>query len=185
MILRTLLIADDESALGRTLCDGLRSWRIVVAIDRASARAAVKAHRPTVALVPLDPGGEGTATLGAILAEAPACKVVMLDGGNDRAAAARAVALGAHDVVLRAAEPAELTVVIERAHHRHALEQEGRRLTGDAPPTLRAVRDAAERRAVLDALARVDGNLSAAARLLEVSRPTLYNLLRQHGIRTA
>ena len=194
MILRTLLLVDDDSGLGRTLCDTLRSWRIVVATDRASALEVLKAHHPPVAIVSLalaarggvelGAAGEGLATLGAILAEAPGCKVIMLDADGDRGAAARAVALGAHDVVRRA-ELGDLAVVIERAHHRHGLELEGRRLAGDAPPPLRAVRDAAERRAVLDALARVDGNLSAAARLLEVSRPTLYNLLRQHGIRTA
>jgi len=135
--------------------------------------------------VELGAAGEGLATLGAILAEAPGCKVVMLDPDGDRGAAARAVALGAHDVVRRAGELTELALVIERAYHRHGLEMEGRNLAADAPPTLRAVREAAERRAVLDALARVNGNLSAAARLLEVSRPTLYSLLRQHGIRTA
>jgi two-component system NtrC family response regulator len=32
------------------------------------------------------------------------------------------------------------------------------------------------------ALARSEGNLSLAARLLGVSRPTIYDLLRQHRI---
>ncbi|WP_448192787.1 helix-turn-helix domain-containing protein [Azospirillum sp. sgz301742] len=194
MTLRTLLLVDDDSGLGRRLCDTLRSWRIVVTTDRGSALQVVKAHRPPIAAVSLalttrcgpalGAAGEGLAALGGILAEAPATKVIMLDGTGDRGAAARAVALGAHDVVRRGPDLGELAVVIERAYHRYGLELEGRRLTADeAPPTLRAVRDEAERRAVLDALARVDGNLSAAARLLEVSRPTLYNLLRQHGIR--
>jgi DNA-binding NtrC family response regulator len=196
MILRTLLLVDDDSGLGRTLCDTLRSWRIVVVTDRGSALQVVKAHRPPVAAVSLalaaarggpnlGAGGEGLAALGGILAEAPATKVIMLDGDGDRGAAARAVALGAHDVVRRAPDLGELATVIERAYHRHGLEMEGRHLNTEAPPTLRAVRDEAERRAVLNALARVDGNLSAAARLLAVSRPTLYNLLRQHGIRVA
>lgn len=187
MILRTLLLVDDDSGLGRTLCDTLRSWRIVVTTDRGSAVQVVKAHRPPVAAVSLALGtaGEGLAALGGILAEAPTTKVIMLDGANDRSAAARAVMLGAHDVVRCGSDLGDLALVIERAYHRHGLELEGRRLTADAPPTLRAVRDEAERRAVLDALARVNGNLSAAARLLAVSRPTLYNLLRQHGIRMA
>lgn len=196
MILRTLLLVDDDSGLGRTLCEALRSWRIVVTTDRGSALQVVKAHRPPVAAVSLalppgrgglEPGipGEGLAALDGILAAAPATKVIMLDAAGDRGVAARAVALGAHDVVRRAADLGELAVVIERAYHRHGLELEGGRLTAGTPPTLRAVRDEAERRAVLNALARVDGNLSAAARLLAVSRPTLYNLLRQHGIRMA
>lgn len=48
--------------------------------------------------------------------------------------------------------------------------------------TLREARDAAEREAVRKALARANGNLSQAAKLLDVSRPTLYDLLRQHGL---
>jgi len=53
----------------------------------------------------------------------------------------------------------------------------GRRL-----PTLREARDEAERRAVIDALAAADGNVSRVASLLGVSRPTVYDLMQRHGI---
>jgi two-component system, NtrC family, response regulator len=46
---------------------------------------------------------------------------------------------------------------------------------------LRAVRDGAERQAIGRALAVSDNNISAAARLLGISRPTLYDLMKQHG----
>jgi len=45
-----------------------------------------------------------------------------------------------------------------------------------------AVREA-ERRAVTRAWAEADGNVSRASKLLGVSRPTLYKLLRDHGLR--
>jgi two-component system NtrC family response regulator len=48
--------------------------------------------------------------------------------------------------------------------------------------TLREAREAAEREAILLALRGSGGNLSAAARELGVSRPTLYNLLRNYRI---
>lgn len=48
---------------------------------------------------------------------------------------------------------------------------------------LRQLRDAAERQAIVTALARVDGNVLRAAELLGVSRPTLYDLMRRLGIR--
>ncbi|OAN66276.1 PEP-CTERM-box response regulator transcription factor [Sphingomonas sp. TDK1] len=56
---------------------------------------------------------------------------------------------------------------------------------GDAAAiNLRAVREAADRRAIRHALARSDGNVSAAARLLGISRPTLYDLLKAYDLQT-
>ncbi|HYH21719.1 MAG TPA: helix-turn-helix domain-containing protein [Azospirillum sp.] len=189
MALRTLLLADEQPGLAQALCAVLASWRIVVTTDRESALRVVRVHTPPVAVVSFALSPEADKPPGApvlladILAEAPATKVIML-GGEDRALAVRAIMHGAHDIYRPRDDVQELAILIERAHHRHELEAESRRLAGEAPATLRAVRDAAERRAVADALARANGNLSAAARLLEVSRPTLYNLIRQHGIRT-
>ena len=47
---------------------------------------------------------------------------------------------------------------------------------------LRAVREVAERAAITRAISRSDGNISNAAKLLGISRPTLYDLLKQYGI---
>ena len=49
--------------------------------------------------------------------------------------------------------------------------------------SLREVREAAEYRVMVAALARADGNIVKAAELLGVSRPTLYDLMNHHGIR--
>ena len=55
----------------------------------------------------------------------------------------------------------------------------------DAFVNLRAVREAAERQAIGRAMAMADNNVSAAARLLGISRPTLYDLMKQHGFNAA
>lgn len=48
---------------------------------------------------------------------------------------------------------------------------------------LRQVRDEAEKKAVIAALARVNGNVLKAAELLGVSRPTLYDLMYRLGLK--
>ncbi len=50
------------------------------------------------------------------------------------------------------------------------------------PFNLREVREKAESRAILRALARTDGNVSKTSELLGVTRPTLYNLMKKYGI---
>lgn len=53
----------------------------------------------------------------------------------------------------------------------------------EQPINLRQIRDDAEHKAVLKALARVDGNIAKAAELLGVSRPTLYDIMSRHAIK--
>jgi two-component system NtrC family response regulator len=45
---------------------------------------------------------------------------------------------------------------------------------------LKAAREIADRRAIRRAIARTDGNISGAAKMLGISRPTLYDLLKQY-----
>ena len=53
------------------------------------------------------------------------------------------------------------------------------------PVNLRQVRDEAERNAISKVLSRADGNIAEAAHMLGVSRPTLYDLMKRHGLRAA
>ncbi len=47
---------------------------------------------------------------------------------------------------------------------------------------LKAVREAADRVAIRAAMARAESNVTNAAKLLGISRPTLYDLMRQYGL---
>ncbi len=53
---------------------------------------------------------------------------------------------------------------------------------GSGMINLKAIRDAADRKAIRRAVARSEGNISNAAKMLGISRPTLYDLIKQHGV---
>lgn len=57
--------------------------------------------------------------------------------------------------------------------------------TDEEPLNLRQVRDEAEYRAIIKALARADGNIVKASEMLGISRPTMYDLLNRHAIKAS
>jgi two-component system NtrC family response regulator len=57
-----------------------------------------------------------------------------------------------------------------------ALEEEG------LPLNIKSARERADRRVIRQALSRSEGNISKAAKLLGISRPTLYDLLKQYDL---
>lgn len=62
------------------------------------------------------------------------------------------------------------------------LDLDGRESDEGGVVSLRAVREAADQLAIRRAMARADGNISGAARLLGVSRPTLYDLMKSYNL---
>ena len=50
------------------------------------------------------------------------------------------------------------------------------------PINLRAAREVADRKAIRQAMSHADNNISSAAKLLGISRPTLYDLLKQYRL---
>ena len=53
---------------------------------------------------------------------------------------------------------------------------------GSLPINLRSAREVADRKAIRQAMSRTDNNISGAAKLLGISRPTLYDLLKQYRL---
>ena len=47
---------------------------------------------------------------------------------------------------------------------------------------LKAAREQSDRRVIRHALARSEGNISSTAKMLGISRPTLYDLLKQYDL---
>jgi two-component system, NtrC family, response regulator len=52
----------------------------------------------------------------------------------------------------------------------------------ELPVNLKAAREATDRRAIRKALGSANNNISSAAKLLGISRPTLYDLMKQYGL---
>jgi two-component system NtrC family response regulator len=62
------------------------------------------------------------------------------------------------------------------------LPEKGSAPSGTLPINLRAAREVADRKAIRQAMSRTDNNISGAAKLLGISRPTLYDLLKQYRL---
>jgi two-component system, NtrC family, response regulator len=143
---RKLLVVEDDPGLQKQMRWMLSDFEVVIAADRSSALQELRRHQPPVVTLdlglPPDPANtsEGLATLQEILAQAPETKVIVVTGNDDRAAALRAIAMGASDFYQKPIEPEVLAVILDRAYRVHALEAENRRLSrGDGRRRLRGL----------------------------------------------
>jgi len=129
-----LLIIEDDAGLQRQLRWAYDDYEVVVAGDRREAIDAVRAEEPAVVTLdlglPPDPDGvsEGFATLAEILRLKPDTKVIVASGHGARESALRAIAEGAWDFYQKPIDIDALGLIVARAFHVHALEEENRRL---------------------------------------------------------
>ncbi len=129
-----LLIVEDDEGLQRQLRWAYDDYEVVSALDRASAIDALRQHEPVVVTLDLglppdaDGTSEGFATLAEILALKPDTKVIVASGHGARESALRAIAGGAYDFYAKPVDIDELGLIVQRAFHLHALEQENIRL---------------------------------------------------------
>ncbi len=130
-----LLIVDDSPEIHQQLKWGLKKdYRLLQAKDVGEALRLFRSHRPKVVTLDLglppdaDGATEGLRGLKEILSEAPATKVIVLSGNEERENALKAVALGAYDFYSKPIELAELKTILQRAFHLAALEEENRGL---------------------------------------------------------
>jgi two-component system NtrC family response regulator len=132
--LPVLLIVEDDEGLQRQLKWAYEGYQVVAATDRASAIDLVRLHEPAVVTLdlglPPDPDGttEGFATLTDIIALKPDTKVIVASGHGARESALKAIALGAYDFYRKPVDIDELGLIVSRAFHLHAIEEENRRL---------------------------------------------------------
>ncbi len=136
-----LLIVEDDAGLADQLEWAFAAHEVTIAGSRKAALAALKAYNPAVITLdlglPPDPDGtsEGFATLQEIMIASPDSKIIVASGHEARESAQQAIALGAFDFYAKPINIAELSMIVARAFHVHALEAENRELGRATVPT--------------------------------------------------
>lgn len=133
---------EDDPGLQSQLKWCFENYEVTVVGDREAAVTAVRRLEPAVVTLdlglPPDPANasEGLATLQDILSLAPATKVIVVTGNDDRENAVRAVGRGAYDFYQKPIDPEVLGLIVDRAYALYDLERENERLseTADATP---------------------------------------------------
>jgi len=131
---RKLLIVEDDAGLQTQLKWTFDDFEVLQAANRQEALAHLRRSEPAVVLqdlgLPPDPDGivEGMATLREILTLAPRTKVIVVTGNADRDNAVKAVGFGACDFYQKPLDTDVLRLIVDRAFHIHALEEQNRAL---------------------------------------------------------
>ena len=129
-----LLVVEDDQGLQAQLKWAYDDFDVVIAGDRASAIAALRAEEPPVVTLdlglPPDPDGtsEGFAVLDEIMALKPDTKVIVASGHGARESALTAIERGAYDFYQKPVEIGQLGLIVRRALNLHRIEAENRAL---------------------------------------------------------
>jgi two-component system NtrC family response regulator len=129
-----LLIVEDDAGLQAQLKWAYEDFEIILAGDRATAMAAMRAESPSVVTLdlglPPDPDGtsEGFAVLDEIMALKPDTKVIVATGHGAKESALQAIAKGAYDFYAKPVDIVALGLIVRRAWQLHQIETENRKL---------------------------------------------------------
>ena len=130
-----LLIIDDNQEIRKQLKWGLgKDFKILLAESVDVALKLFNEHHPKVVALDLglppdiDGATEGLRCLQAMLEQQPNCKVIVISGNEEHSNAVEAVGLGAYDFYHKPIQLDELKIILSRAFHVSALEEENQRL---------------------------------------------------------
>jgi DNA-binding NtrC family response regulator len=180
------LVLEDEPRYRTFLAGVLREMecRPVLAATADEAMRHIRETPPDMLFLDLNlPVTDGLTFLEQFRKVCPIAPVVIITGFGDLASARQAIRLGVTDFLSKPCDLGQIELAIDRARKLAA-----RTSTPSAPPVATAIAEddpirslaAIEREAILDALRRCEGNRSAAARLLGLSRRTLYNKIAEY-----
>ncbi|VAW76179.1 Two-component system response regulator protein [hydrothermal vent metagenome] len=139
---RKLLVVEDDPGLQTQLKWCFEGYDVIIAGDREAALSELEKYRPPVVTLDLglppdaDGTSEGFQALESILNKAPATKIIVVTGNNDRAHALKAVSLGAYDFFYKPIDAELLGFIVNRAYRLREIEEENQRLhvTGSNSP---------------------------------------------------
>jgi two-component system, response regulator RegA len=185
----SILVLDDDPDVG--LAAQLLLQRRVAPVTclrrPAELAAALAALRPSLLLLDLNfgpgrtDGAQGLRLLADALAGPQPPVVVVMTAYADIELAVQALKRGAFDFITKPWDNVRLVATCREALHKAQPPAEGIAAPAPAAEPVRSLA-AQERAAVLAAMAQAEGNLSAAARLLGLSRAALYRRLDKHGL---
>jgi DNA-binding NtrC family response regulator len=185
----SILLLDDDPDVG--LAAQLLLQRRVAPVTclrrPAELAAALDALRPALLLLDLNfgpgrtDGAQGLRLLADVQALAQPPVVVVMTAYADIDLAVQALRRGAFDFITKPWDNVRLVATCREALQRAQPASEGAPPPAPAAEPVRSLA-AQERAAVLAAMAQAEGNLSAAARLLGLSRAALYRRLDKHGL---
>lgn len=142
---KILLVVEDDPGLQKQLKWSFEAYQTVIAGNRDEAITALRRYAPSV--VTLDLGlppdaanaSEGLAVLKEILQLAPATKVIVVTGNDDRDNAIEAVALGAYDFYQKPVDIDILNMIIKRAFQLDELEKDYLNLRQKTPEPMAGI----------------------------------------------
>lgn len=142
---KILLVIEDDPGIQKQLKWGFDQYQVVIAGDREETITAIRRFMPSVVTLdlglPPDPtnASEGLAILKDILQLAPATKVIVVTGNDERKNAMKAVALGAYDFYQKPVDLDILNLIIARAFQLNQLERDNIILHKNAVEPLKGI----------------------------------------------
>jgi len=190
--LPTILLLDDDPDVG--LAAQLLLQRRVAPLQLlrrpAELTAALDRLKPSLLLLDLNfgpgrsDGAQGLRLLSEVLARPQAPVVVVMTAYAELELAIQALKAGAFDFITKPWDNIRLIATCQEALQKARAGAEPALPSPAAAPNAEPARSLAvqERAALAQAMAEAEGNLSAAARLLGLSRAALYRRLDKHGL---
>ena len=186
---RSILLLDDDPDVG--IAAQLLLQRRVAPVHclrrPGELVAALERLHPSLLLLDLNfgpgrsDGSQGLRLLDEVQLQPNAPPVVVLTAYGDIELAVRALKRGAFDFIVKPWDNVRLVATCQEALQRTRPDTASLTTPAAAAPAVRPLA-AQERAAVMAAMAEAEGNLSAAARALGLSRAALYRRLEKYGL---